>query len=262
MIRLIINPTFNCGFDCIFCYTKNEQNKYDKMLLDIDNISEVFKNYDIKEVCISGGEPTTCNIDYMILLIRKINENYTGTIDFETNFHNPNYCESLQKIFDNVNIVVSYDFAARPYANEVWNNMYVYPNKFDVKITATHLVIKNYHPNLILKKFSLLRNINSYEIVRYMKNFGNQWNIETELFEKFIKLFNDSQINCSAKFKNKEKVLNNTYLYRNLFLNPDGLLTVQKTGTIVENTPFTGEIPALEEQFQTYTTNLVNYFKG
>ena len=57
-------------------------------------------------------------------------------------------------------------------------------------------------------------------------------------------------------------MLNNTYLYRDLFLNPDGLLTVQNTGNIVENVPFVGEIPALSEQFRTYTDNLVNLFKG
>lgn len=257
MYKLVINPTFKCDFDCIFCYVKKEMETYQDRLLDISVLDDVFKNYKFEEVVISGGEPTNCPYDYMISLIEKIREYYDGQIDFETNFHNPTYCEKLQNA-TGVNIVVGYDFHAKPYANETWVNMYDYPNKFDIKLCATHFVVKSFHPNLILKKFSLLRNFKEFEVVRYMKNFSNQWKVETELFDKFIALFANSDFENKYTMKNIKKVKDNSYLLRPLIINPDGLLYVQSFGTIVQQIPFTGEFPEITEDFATYTNNSIN----
>ena len=261
MFKLIINPTLKCNFDCLLCHTKSEAAKYGDTILDVNALDDIFKNYDIKEVVISGGEPTLCPLEYMYSLVDKIREYYKGKIDFETNFNDVRYCEILKKAKD-VNIVVSYNFHMSPNANQIWNSMYDCEFPFDIKVVASHFVVKSFHPNLILRKFSLLRNCKGFEVVRYWKNINNQFLVETALFEKFIKLFNSSAITCQAKFKNKEKILDNTYMYRPLIINPNGLLYVYKTSNIIETEPFNGEVPALDSDFQTYTSDLVSFFKG
>lgn len=261
MFKLIINPTFKCDFDCLICHTKSEISKYGDKILDVNALDDVFKNYDIQDVVISGGEPTNCPLEYMYSLIDKIREYYKGNIDFETNFNNPRYCELLKKQKD-INIVVSYNFHMSPYANQIWNNMYDAEFPFDIKVVASHFVVKSFHPSLIMRKFSLLRNCKSFEVVRYWKNLSNQFLVETALFEKFIKLFNNPAINCTAEFKNKTKILDNTYMYRPLIINPDGLLYVYNNTNIIDMIPYNGEIPALTPDFQTYTQDLVTYFKS
>lgn len=256
MFTLIVNPTYKCGFDCNFCYVKKEQEKYDNKLLNVNALDDVFKNYEIGKVVISGGEPTNCDYDYIVSLINKIKEYYKDEIDFETNFYNVEYCRKLQES-TGVNIVVGYDFHVRPYANDIWEKMYEYPLPFDIKICATHFVVKSFHPNLVLKKFTLLRNLKNFEIVRYMKNFTSQWKVETHLYEKYIRLFFDSEIETKNKCKNYTKIINGTYKNRPLIINPDGLLYVQKADTIVEQVPYVGEVPALDDEFATYTSELV-----
>ena len=252
MYKLVINPTFKCSFECNFCYVKKEKETYKDKLLDISALDDIFKNYDIKEVAISGGEPTTCDYDYMISLINKIKEYYDGQIDFETNFYDVNYCRKLQEA-TGINMVVGYDFHVKPFHTNIWENMYEYPLLFDIKTTATHFVVKSFHPNLILKKYTLLRNLKEFEFDRYMKNFYNQWLVSEELYDKYMNIFLVSDIKSKEKFKNARKAKDESYLLKPIFLNPDGLLYVQQATTIVEFVPFTGKVPELPLDFQTYT---------
>jgi len=260
MFNLIINPSFACRANCEFCHNFGQIGKYKDKILDYSHLEGVFKTYDIKHVSIEGGEPTECDYEYMVALIGKIKELYNGVIDFKTNFGNPEYCLKLQSA-TGVNIVVGYEFHLRPNSDNVWYSMYDYSKPFDIEICATPQMIRAYHPNLILKKFAVLNNLKSVEVVRYYKNLKNQWDVDDNLFETYVKMFVDSQINCGCTIKNIDKVKSGEFMQRNLILNPDGLLYVYNYGTIIDTEPYTGKIPAIPEEYKTYTAKLVNYIR-
>jgi len=261
MFNLIINPSFDCKANCEFCMNFSQVGRYRGKLLDLNNLENVFKTYDIRHVEIGGGEPTDCDYLYMIDLINKIREFYNGEIDIKTNFSKPDYCLKFQSA-TNINLVVGYNFHLRPNSDSVWFAMYDYTKPFDIEVCATPHMIKAYHPNLILKKFAVLNNLKGLEIVRYQKNMKNQWDVSNELYETYMKMYIDSGINWQGKLKNVEKVKDNSFLNRDLILNPDGLLYTYEYGTIIDYIPYNGKVPAAPEEFKTYTNNLVNYIRN
>lgn len=260
MYNLIINPSYDCNMQCVFCYRKKERESYNSKQLPLEAIDDAFANLEISEVTITGGEPTMLSYDYLFLMLTKIRTYFSGKINFETNFTNPEMCAKLKDKF-NINIVVGYDFHVRPLAQSIWNNMYEFHNKFDIKICASPFIIKSHHPNLIIRKLSVLNNLENVEVVRYVKNVNNQWNIADNIFENFVQRFVETDFKTNFNFLNYSKVKDNTFLFKDLYLQPNGNLEYLEAGTIIEFRPFVNEIPKLPDSFCTYSNNLIKYMK-
>lgn len=260
MYNLIINPTYNCNMQCVFCYRKKERETYQKYQLPLEAIDDTFNNLDIGEVTISGGEPTLLPFEYLFTMLTKIREHFSGRINFETNFTNSEVCAKLKDKF-NINIVVGYDFHIRPLGQDIWNKLYECHHKFDIKICASPFIIKTHHPNLIIRKLSVLKNLENVEITRYVKNENNQWNIADNIFENFVKRFIETDFKTNFNFLNYSKVKDNTFLYKDLYLQPNGNLEYLEANTIIEFKPFANEVPNLPDSFCTYSNNLIKYMK-
>lgn len=260
MYNLIINPTYDCNMQCVFCFRRRERETYKKFTLPVETVEEILNKLDITQITISGGEPTLLPIEYLNNLLGKIREHFDGKINFETNFTNPDICAKLKTQY-NLNIVVGFDFHIRPLAQNVWNSLYEYHHKFDLKICASPFMIKSHHPNLIIRKLSVLQNLENVEIVRYLKNENNQWNIADNIYENFVKKFMETDFKTNFNLLNYSKVKDNTFLLKDLYLQPNGALEYLSADNIIEFKPFENRVPNLPDSFCTYSNNLVKYMK-
>ena len=258
--NLILNLTYDCNMQCPFCYIRREKEKYKNIVLNPDNVVEIINKFDIRNITISGGEPTTLSYNILFTFLSKLREVWDGNIDFETNFTNPDVCYRLKDNF-NINIVVGYDFNVRPMGQVIWNNLYESRKEFDLKLCVSPFLVKTYHPNLIIKKLSLLKNIKYVELVRYWKNENNQFKLDNQMFENYIERFVLTDFETNFNLLNKSKVLDGTFLFKNLYMQPNGLLEYTNSGTIIEFVPFEDKVYNMDNDFLTYTNNLVKFMK-
>lgn len=258
--NLILNLTSECNMQCPFCYIRREKELYKNIVLNPENIKDVLNNLDVKNITISGGEPTVLPYETLFSILTKIREIWQGNIDFETNFTNPDVCFRLKDNFD-INIVVGYDFNVRPMGQVVWQSLYEARKDFSLKLCVSPFLVKSYHPNLIIKKLSLLSNLKNVELVRYWKNENNQWNLSNSLYENYIQRFVTTDFTTNFKLLNKSKVLDGTYLFRNLYMQPNGSLQYTQSGTIIEFHPFEDKVYNMDNDFLTYTNDLVKFMK-
>ena len=199
MRTLIVYPSFMCPFSCTFCITKdkNSLNEY----LDLNVLEEFLKQNGNKfdKIKISGGEPMFLNKGYFdetVDIIKKYNSNvWVSTYPVELN----NYRDDLQ-------YEMSYDFMARPRALNAWENLLKFPLPFDVKILVSPQILKTIHPNAIYNKLALLPNIKSVEFKEYYRTNATMWNLNNNVYDKFIKYALSSNLSIKYINLNKEKM--------------------------------------------------------
>ena len=112
-----------------------------------------------------------------------------------------------------------------------------FPKKFDVKVLVSPQILKTFHPNVILNKLSILPNINTVEFKEYYRNETTMWNLNSLVYDKFIKLVLSSQLNVPFINLNKEKMrflngktskANESFFEEEYCLLPDNKLYVQQ----------------------------------
>lgn len=199
MKTLIVYPTFLCPYSCAFCLTKDKNSLNE--FLDIFKLRDFLEKNASKfdKIKISGGEPMSINYDYFNELVDALKE-------FNTNIVVSSYPVELKNYRDDIEYEFSYDFLARPRALEVWENLLNFPKKFDVKVLVSPQILKTFHPNVILNKLSILPNINTVEFKEYYRNETTMWNLNSLVYDKFIKLVLSSQLNVPFINLNKEKM--------------------------------------------------------
>lgn len=234
MKSLTIIPTFSCPYKCNFCLNpKNEDLNY----LD-DKIIKKFleKNgYLFDKIIISGGEPMTYPKVYFDRIIdyAKLSCKNVAVHTFPTKLNNYR---------NDVNYILSYDFIARPYAYEAWQNMIKFPKEFDVVMTFIPQILA-LHPNNIFRKLLLLKNIKSIELKPMLRLNNLSWKISQEHCNKYMKLFNTSRLNLPFINVNREKInllngIDSNYIkenYDNYCLLPNGKLAVEYENEITKN---------------------------
>ena len=230
MKTLIVYPTFLCPYSCAFCLTKDKNSLNE--FLDIFKLRDFLEKNASKfdKIKISGGEPMSINYDYFNELVDTLKE-------FNTNIVVSSYPVELKNYRDNIEYEFSYDFWARPRALEVWENLLNFPKKFDVKVLVSPQILKTFHPNVILNKLSILPNINTVEFKEYYRNETTMWNLNSLVYDKFIKLVLSSQLNVPFINLNKEKMrflngktskANESFFEEEYCLLPDNKLYVQQ----------------------------------
>lgn len=213
MNKLIINPSYNCPFNCNFCYNKN--NNDSNTLLGLKYLDEFLSKYSKKFDCvsISGGEPSLLLHSYLIEMIDIIKK-YFNEVEIQS------YPIKLLDKIDGVKYNFSYDFLARPRAREAWVNIVNCEYDYDITITLSQLMFK-YHPNKVLYNLTLLKNLKTVHFKPYFRTNENQKIISHYDYQKFTNLIKSSNLNLNYDIKIFE--LNDDYI-----LNPDGkLLTVK-----------------------------------
>jgi organic radical activating enzyme len=230
MKTLIVYPTFLCPYSCAFCLTKDKNSLNE--FLDIFKLRDFLEKNASKfdKIKISGGEPMSINYDYFNELVDTLKE-------FNTNIVVSSYPVELKNYRDDIEYEFSYDFLARPRALEVWENLLNFPKKFDVKVLVSPQILKTFHPNVILNKLSILPNINTVEFKEYYRNETTMWNLNSLVYDKFIKLVLSSQLNVPFINLNKEKMrflngktskANESFFEEEYCLLPDNKLYVQQ----------------------------------
>lgn len=230
MKTLIVYPTFLCPYSCAFCLTKDKNSLNE--FLDIFKLRDFLEKNASKfdKIKISGGEPMSINYDYFNELVDTLKE-------FNTNIVVSSYPVELKNYRDDIEYEFSYDFLARPRALEVWENLLNFPKKFDVKVLVSPQILKTFHPNVILNKLSILPNINTVEFKEYYRNETTMWNLNSLVYDKFIKLVLSSQLNVLFINLNKEKMrflngktskANESFFEEEYCLLPDNKLYVQQ----------------------------------
>lgn len=230
MKTLIVYPTFLCPYSCAFCLTKDKNSLNE--FLDIFKLRDFLEKNASKfdKIKISGGEPMSINYDYFNELVDALKE-------FNTNIVVSSYPVELKNYRDDIEYEFSYDFLARPRALEVWENLLNFPKKFDVKVLVSPQILKTFHPNVILNKLSILPNINTVEFKEYYRNETTMWNLNSLVYDKFIKLVLSSQLNVPFINLNKEKMrflngktskANESFFEEEYCLLPDNKLYVQQ----------------------------------
>lgn len=230
MKTLIVYPTFLCPYSCAFCLTKDKNSLNE--FLDIFKLRDFLEKNASKfdKIKISGGEPMSINYDYFNELVDTLKE-------FNTNIVVSSYPVELKNYRDDIEYEFSYDFLARPRALEVWENLLNFPKKFDVKVLVSPQILKTFHPNVILNKLSILPNINTVEFKEYYRNETTMWNLNSLVYDKFIKLVLSSQLNVPFINLNKEKMrflngktskANESFFEEKYCLLPDNKLYVQQ----------------------------------
>lgn len=230
MKTLIVYPTFLCPYSCAFCLTKDKNSLNE--FLDIFKLRDFLEKNASKfdKIKISGGEPMSINYDYFNELVDTLKE-------FNTNIVVSSYPVELKNYRDDIEYEFSYDFLARPRALEVWENLLNFPKKFDVKVLVSPQILKTFHPNVILNKLSILPNINTVEFKEYYRNETTMWNLNSLVYNKFIKLVLSSQLNVPFINLNKEKMrflngktskANESFFEEEYCLLPDNKLYIQQ----------------------------------
>lgn len=235
MKSLTIIPTYSCPYKCNFCF--NPKNDKNLVYLD-DKIIKKFleKNGHLfDKIIISGGEPMTYPkvyfdkiVDYAKLSCEKV-----AIHTFPTKMDNYR---------SDVDYIVSYDFVNRPYAFDAWKNMLNFSKEFDVVMTFIPQILA-IHPNNIFRKLLLLKNIKSVELKPFLKLDNLSWKISQDHCNKYMRLFNNSQLNLPFINVNKEKVniingIESKYKeenYDNYCLLPNGDLAVEYANELTNN---------------------------
>lgn len=200
MNKLIICPSYECPFNCNFCYNKN----YDGTLLDLTLLDEFlnkhYKKFD--SVTISGGEPSLLLKSYLTSMINIIKKYFTE-IEIET------YPINVMDKYDGIKYNYSYDFIARPRAREAWVNILNSDREYDLNITLSHLMFK-YHPNKILYNLTLLKNLKTVHFKPYFRTNSSQRVISHYDYQKFTNMIKSTDLRLNYNIKVFE--LDNEYI--------------------------------------------------
>lgn len=194
-ISISINPTYNCNFNCDFCYLNgfNTQSLLDLNKLK-DQLKEVSTKYIITSIDIYGGQIFLLQDSYLKQLFNTCFV-YVQNIYLITNM-------SITKawIFEHNNIIISasWDYIYRPQNQIILNNIkdYIKTYKKNISIILTH-------PNLYSHKKQIVNILNStfkqdinISLKPYYKTNNTDYNINFQNYQKFF-LYLYSNLNAN-----------------------------------------------------------------
>jgi hypothetical protein len=200
-MKISLNPTYFCNFDCSFCYLTKAQLR-NRSMINFSKLAnmllEVQERFGVDHVDLYGGEIGLMSEDDFALLKRTIRLVFKGPINIITNLSRvPKY------FLDNdIDLSVSYDFDARQSHQSVWNNMANLPRSFNILMLAGKDLIQKDIDQMI-SKLNIFSNLRSVEIKPYSTNQANADDVSFLDYENFVKRWITSSIPKKFEFVNE-----------------------------------------------------------
>ena len=231
-IKLSIQPTFLCNYNCEYCYLGNLRK--DKTILDLDilkqRLEEITKIYNIDNIQILGGEISILDINYLNDLCNIIKKYpYAMTTNLSNNWL-INYC--LQ---NNINLGISLN-EERPFYQETVNKLKTLKNIKCITLSSVVLPsLLNKSPKEILKFYESLGFITYF--IQYHPSLTNNviYDLTLKDYINFMNnLINEYKTNHYNLIIGNEIAMTDTVYSvsydKCLLINPNGKLSI-----IIEN---------------------------
>jgi hypothetical protein len=126
---------------------------------------------------------------------------------------------------DDITVSASYDWNQRPHHEKVLNNLIGFDKPVPVLMLATDELCK-VEPSEIASVLNAIGNIRSLEIKPYSINQYNQYNMDWQVFEDWIKKWLELDLNFELVnkqlLKNSVNKTYNAYSDSHLYIGPDG----------------------------------------
>lgn len=249
-MKVSLNPTYFCNFDCSFCYLTKEQLRDPKIirtdLLD-SRLEELSARFGIDVVDLYGGEVGLLKrnqFDEIRSVIRK----YTSAkINIITNLSRvPDWFAD-----DDIDISVSYDFDVRQAQASVRNNMATLPKEFSILILASKQMLTK-DVDAMISELNMYRNLISIEIKPYSTNQANADDVTFRDFEEFVRKWIESPVEKHFEFVNQFLIEEAIFGYNNrafsddhIYITPNGKFGVLEFDD--NDNEFFMEIDSLDE---------------
>ena len=231
-----IMPTYLCNNNCEYCYLG--ELKHSKTIIPlqkvINHLQNISKIYRIEYINIYGGEITLLPYSYITALI-DISYNYCHQISITSNMKSDNTWKTIKKLqVAYPGIMFTTSINEERTGNDALINKLLIERQQSIGITQVvtpTLLLES--PKAILTKASMIGK--SVEFLRYSPGGGTaNWALGINDFEDFmIKILDELHSNeYDIYVKNKEDIEDclrktyNPYSNSNLFLEPDGSLSV------------------------------------
>ncbi len=200
-MKISLNPTYYCNFDCSFCYLTKAQLRDPKMIFlgDLDwRLAEVAEHKTISHIDLYGGEIALISPDQYYAMRDVIRQYYTGKINIITNL------SKVPEFFldDDVDLSVSYDFDARQAHKSVRNNMLMLTKPFSILMLASPELMRK-DVDQMITELNMYAHLASVEIKPYSSNQANAFDISYTEFEEFIKAWINSPVKKNFEFVNE-----------------------------------------------------------
>lgn len=184
-INVSLNPTYYCNFKCDFCYLTKEQLK-DRTLVPLDiiekRIDELLSQYVIGHVDIYGGEVLLLPEDYLYGIVDLFHSRGIDDLIVQTNLsYLPDMVHESALEFS-----VSYDFGAREKHENVFQNMLLMTQPFNVLSLAGRRFLDEVTPDLYVETMNMLGKLKGCEIKPYSSNQANDQPVSYKEFEDFV----------------------------------------------------------------------------
>jgi organic radical activating enzyme len=223
-MNISLAPSFHCNFRCPWCYLSEDQLR-DKSLLDLDKLDKKLKEAGrIEHIDIYGGEPGTLPVAYVDQLLPLL-QLYTSSINVISNFSVvPEWFHRTD-----ISLSASYDWTFRQHHDKVLTNIITFSKPIPLLMLATEELCK-VDPKEIAAVLNSISTVSSLEIKPYSTNQFNQFGMDWTVFEDWIKIWLELDLNFELVNRNiLEKSVNkvyNAYSDNHLYLGPDGEFSV------------------------------------
>lgn len=219
-MNISLAPSFHCNFRCAWCYLSVEQLR-DRSLLNLDLLHKRLQTVEpVEHVDIYGGEPATLPQHYVEQLLTVL-KSHTHSINVISNFSIvPDWFYR-----DDITISASYDWNQRQSHDKVLTNIIGFDKPIAVLMLATEQLCKE-DPKVIASVLNQISTVGSLEIKPYSINQFNQHGMDWTLFENWIKVWLELDLNF--EFVNRkllDQSINkqyNAYSDNHLYIAPDG----------------------------------------
>lgn len=183
-INLSIAPTYKCNMHCSFCYLTKRQRTSEECL-NLSLLNERIKElegsgYEIEHVDVYGGEISLLSEDYLNELFDML-LTHSSSVNAVTNLLQPNM--ALWRL--DIDLSVSFDWHARPHAEDVLMNIRTIPRDVSILSLATDELM-NKPIKDIVDILNWCSNIKSFEIKPYSRNQNNDLENTDGEYEKVI----------------------------------------------------------------------------
>ncbi len=229
-MNVSINPTYYCNFRCDFCYLTEQQlsdvkclpiSKMEKLLDELER-----RHYDIDVIDLYGGELGLLSNDYLERLIDLCLKR-TPVVNIITNG------SAIRPAFlrPDVELFISYDFAAREKHQVVLQNMLKADRDINIITLATPLVM-SYSVDYMINTLKHIKNLKSFEIKPYSPNQANRYDFNNKDYEQFIQEFIVKTKNVPYTFINRLNLDNTlastrrSYSDDHIYITPQGKFAV------------------------------------
>lgn len=189
---MLVQPLYDCNLACDFCCMP----KQNSSRLDLNFLERVLTSIDfpIKEIIITGGEPSLLPNSYQTRLV-EICSTHTNT--------RPIMYTNLTKIpfvGSDVDLYVSYDFGLRQCTNQVITNLYLLNHQFTLTTVLTDYIVEHVGVDRLIEFANKFNNLKRYQLVPFFKSqyVTNDRTPDYNKFEAFI--FDLYQKDVDGKF--------------------------------------------------------------